>query len=140
MPGVTATTSPLGDADRRGRRRLLERRPTSVLFVATGALLTGVVQQLLSDNLPDSLGAGQPDGIDFLDLDGAAASVTGNAQHVLLDVAEPLLLDRAPGWSRVGDSVVQDGFPVFRRHLVVRPDGTRRKGLPSEGVGGQLCH
>jgi hypothetical protein len=127
------------NADRRGGRRLLERRPAAVLFVAAGASLTGIFQQPLSDTFPDSLGAGQPDGIGCLDLDGAAAAVTGNAQHMLPDVAEPLLLDRAAGWSCVGDSVSKDGLPVVRRHLVGRTDGTRRAGLPADG-GGQLCH
>jgi hypothetical protein len=95
--------------------------------------------QALSDILPDSVCAGQPDGIGFLDLDGAAATATFNAQHVPLDFAEPLLLDRAAGWSCGGDSVVGDGLPVFRRHLVGWTDGTRRAGRSVAG-GGQLFH
>ena len=44
-------------------RRLLERGPAAVLFVAAGPLPAGVVQQPLADVFPEGLGAGPPAGI-----------------------------------------------------------------------------
>jgi len=41
--------------------------------------------------------AGEPDRVGLLNLDGAAAAAAGDAQHMPLDVAEPLILDRIAG-------------------------------------------
>lgn len=58
------------------RRRLVERRPATVLFVAAGALLAAVVQQSLADIFPERVGAGEANGIGLLNFDGAAAAAT----------------------------------------------------------------
>jgi hypothetical protein len=81
--------------------------------VAAGALLACVVQQPLSDILPDRLGAGQPDRIGLLYHDGATAAATGDPQHVSLDVAEPLFVDRVAGRSGVGGSIVSIGVQIW---------------------------
>ena len=84
-------------------------------------------------------GGGQPDGIRLLYLDDAGAAPARDAEHVPLNVAELLHLDQIARRSRVGASVVQDGVPVFRRHLV----GRTRRGFSrhaSRDGGGHLFH
>ena len=58
----------------RRRRRLLERGPATVLFVAAGPLLAGIVQQALRDVLEDRVRAVEADRIDLLDLNNSAAA------------------------------------------------------------------
>jgi hypothetical protein len=105
--------------------RPLELGPAAVFFQAAGPLLTGIVQQPLADILPDRLGAGEPDGVDLLDLNGAAAAAAGDPQQVSLYLGQPLHPDRWGGRppAGIGTRVVQDGLPVFRRHFIAR---TRR--------------
>jgi hypothetical protein len=67
-------------------RQLFERRPAPVLFVTTGTLLAGVVQQPLPDVLPDRLGTVKPDRVDILDFHGPSAAAAGDSQHVALDL------------------------------------------------------
>jgi hypothetical protein len=111
------------------RRRLLERGPAAVFFVATGPLLAGVVEQPLTDILPDRLGSGQPDGVGLLDLDGAATAAAGDPQQVSLNVGQPLRPDGRSGRHGVcvGGDVVQDGPPILRRQLFGRADYRRRR-------------
>jgi hypothetical protein len=52
--------------------------------VATGPLLTGIVEQTLTDILADRLGSGQPEGVGLLDFDGAATAAAGDPQQVSL--------------------------------------------------------
>jgi len=52
--------------------------------VAAGPLLAGVVEQPLADVPPDRLGAGEPEGVSLLDLDGPPAAAAADPQHVLL--------------------------------------------------------
>ena len=75
------------------RRRLLERGPATVLFVATGALLTGVVEQTLTYVLPDGIFPVQSCGVGLLDFDGAATAAAGDPQQVSLNVGQPLRPD-----------------------------------------------
>ena len=83
-----------------------------------GPLLAGVVEQPLTDVLPDRLGSGQPDGVGLLDFDGPPAAAAGNPQQVLLYFGQPLRPDRGTGRTAVRCDVIQDGLPIFRRHLV----------------------
>lgn len=78
-----------------GARRLLERWPATVLFMAASSLLTGVVEQPLPDSLPLCLGAVQADGIGLLNFDGAATPLAGDPQQVSLYLGQPLRSDRA---------------------------------------------
>ncbi len=55
-------------------RRLLERGPAAVFFVAAGPLSAGIVEQPLAEVLPNRLGTGEPDGVGLLDLDGPTAA------------------------------------------------------------------
>ena len=73
------------------RRRLLERGPAAVFFVAAGPLLAGVVEQPLPDFLPDCVLPIEPDGVDLLDLDGPPAESAGDAEQVLRNLGRPPL-------------------------------------------------
>jgi hypothetical protein len=77
----------------------IRTRPAAVLFVAAGPLLAGVVDQPLADVSPDRLGAGEPDGVSLLDLDGPPAAAAADPQHVLLYLGQALRPDRRSGRS-----------------------------------------
>ena len=55
-----------------------------------GALLAGVVQQPLTDVLPDRRGPAEADGIRLLDLDGAAAAGARHPQDMPRSLGQPL--------------------------------------------------
>jgi hypothetical protein len=57
--------------------------------VPAGALLACIVQQSLRDLLPDDVATVEPDSVDGLDLHGALAPATRDAQHVTLDFRKP---------------------------------------------------
>ena len=62
-----------------------------------GTLLACVVQQSLAKIFPHRLGASQAYGIRLLYLDSASTAAAGDAEHMPLDVAELLFLDRVAG-------------------------------------------
>jgi hypothetical protein len=110
--------------------------------MAPGPLRAGVVEHALTDILPDRVRTVEPGGVRRLDLNGPCAAAADNPQNMLRNLAQPRP-DTCCAWARrtrVGDSVVQDGLPVFRRHLVGRTDGTRRAGLPADGSRRQFFH
>src|ERR1700733_6910658 len=83
----------LESGGRPARRRLLERGPAAVLFKTAGPLGTGIVEQSLSEVFPNRLGAGEPDGVGLLDLDGPPTPAAADPQHVLLYFGQTLRPD-----------------------------------------------
>jgi hypothetical protein len=77
------------------RRRLLKRGPATAFLKASRTLRAGVVQETLADVLPDRLGAGQPDSICLLDLDGPAAAGAPHPQNMLGNFGQPQRPDRS---------------------------------------------
>jgi hypothetical protein len=73
-----------------GRRRsgYVVARLAAVFFVAPGELLASVVQEPLTDVLPDRFRTVEPDGIQFLDLDGPAATPVAHPQYMLGELAQ----------------------------------------------------
>jgi hypothetical protein len=63
----------------------IECRPAAVVFMAAGPVLASVVEQPLSDILPDRVSAIQADRVGLLNFDDALATAAGNAQHVALN-------------------------------------------------------
>jgi hypothetical protein len=59
--------------------------------VAAGPLLAGVVEQPLSDILPDRLRSIQADRSGLLDFDDSQTAATGHPQNVALDLRQPHL-------------------------------------------------
>jgi len=71
-------------------RRLLERGPAAVFFVTTSPDLAGIVQQALSDVLPDRRLSVEANGVGLLDFDdpGAAGAGHPKAMPVILTTAQ----------------------------------------------------
>jgi DNA end-binding protein Ku len=86
--------------------------------MATRPLLAGVVEQALSDILPDRFRSIQPDSVDLLDLDGSPAAAAGDPQQMPMYFGKWLHSDRGAGRCAVRRSFVEHCLPVFRRHLV----------------------
>src|SRR6202048_1384331 len=88
-------------------RRLLERGPAAVFFVTTSPDLAGIVQQALSDVLPDRRLSVEPDGVGLLDFDdpGASGSRTPSeyAGKFRTAAAPGPSGPAAPGWRRQAD-------------------------------------
>jgi hypothetical protein len=68
--------------------------------VPAGPDLAGIVEQPLTDVLPDGLFPVQSCGVGLLDFDGAAAAAAGDPQQVSLNVGQLLRPDRGAGRSR----------------------------------------
>ena len=104
--------------------------------------LAGIVQQPLSDILPDRLCAVKPNGIGLLDFDDPAAAGAGDPQNMLGNFGQP---QRPDGRARrhragAGERVPQDGFPVFGRHGSPGPGvGVLRGSLPTAAASFSIC-
>ena len=106
------------EADRAARRRLLERRPAAVFFVAAGPDLTGITQQPLTYVLSDGVRTKEPDCAHRLDFNGPLAATARNPKHVALYLGQPPLagLGAVGGSSRVG----KHRLPIFGRERLQR--------------------
>jgi len=96
----------------------IERRPAAVFLMATVSPGARVVEQ----PCPTSRERGGSVQLKRVDLHGPTAASAGDSQQMPADVAEPLLPDRVDCGPGIGGDVVQDGLPVFGRHLVARTD------------------
>ena len=79
--------------------------------MAAGPLLTGIVQESLSNILPDPIAAIQTDGVGGLDFHGPLAPPAGDAQDVALNFGEAPLTHLGP--RRAGATVFEYRLPVF---------------------------
>src|SRR5215216_1171412 len=61
-------------------------------------------------------------GVGLLDLDNALTPATGDPQDMLADFGEALPCARSFRRSDFDLGVVQDGMPIFVRHLVLRTE------------------
>src|SRR5258708_21430111 len=83
----------------------VKSRPAPVLFVSSGALLAGVVEQSLRDVLPDRVAAIQSDRIGSLDFHGPLAATARDSQHVALNLGKTALPQLGSG--RIGARVFE---------------------------------
>ena len=65
--------------------------------MAAGPLLAGVVEQALTDVLPDRVRTVEPDGVRLLDLDGPGAAAAAHPQNMLGNFGQPQRPDRGAG-------------------------------------------
>src|SRR5271168_3910020 len=73
--------------------------PATVFFMAPGPLRAGVVEQALTDILPDRVRTVEPGGVRLLDLDGPGAAAAANHQNILRSFAQPRS-DTCWAWAR----------------------------------------
>ncbi len=104
--------------------------------MAAGPLPAGIVQEPLSDVLPDCVAAVEADRVDGLDFHGPVAAPAGHAQHVPGDHRKPACAH--PDAVGAGAGILQDRIPVFGGQRSVRSRHGGR-GLP-RGFGGQPFH
>src|SRR5260221_9017906 len=105
--------------------------------MAPGPLRAGVVEQALTEILPDRVRTVEPGGVRLLDLDGPGAAAAAHPQNMLRNLAQPrpdTCCARARR-TRVGAGVVQQRLPVFRRQILVGSQSARGRGLPADGSG-----
>lgn len=69
-------------------------RPASILLVPAGANGAGLIEQPLTDVLPEGLLAIEPNGVCLLNFDDPRAALALDAEQMALDVRKPALLDR----------------------------------------------
>lgn len=108
--------------------------------MASRPLRAGVVQQPLSDILPERVCAVEARGIDLLDLDRSAAAAAPDPQKMLRYLIQP---QRPCGRRRIGfrARVVQQRSPVFDREVVCRSKSRRwRRFLVDCDAGGEFLH
>ena len=74
--------------------------------MAPGPLSAGVVEQALTDILPDRVRTVEPGGVRLLDLDGPGAAAAAHPQNMLRNLAQPrpghLLRPGPENWRRRG--------------------------------------
>lgn len=91
--------------------------PAAVLFVPTGAIGAGLVEQALGDIFPERVRSEAAHGFRLLHLDNPRAARAFDPQHMALDVSESALVDRHLGLAGRA-RVVQQGFPHRIGHRI----------------------
>jgi hypothetical protein len=105
--------------------------------MAPGALLARVVEQTLSDILPDRLRPVETNGVSLLNLDDAGATPAGHPQQAALDFRKRPLSHLGAG--RAGARILEQRIPIFGRKRRIR--SCSRRGRPSghrQQVGGGI--
>jgi hypothetical protein len=121
-------------------RRLghVEGRPAAVFLMAPGSIAAGVIEQPLTDILPDRLQTVAPRGVRLLNLDRPAAAPAAHPEKVLgyLPKLQQASGRAGAGADRFGARVLQQGLPVFRRQIVVRGQPAYGRSLSAD----RSCH
>ena len=102
-------------------------RASSRLSHGAGPLRACIVQQALSDGLPQRLGPIEADRIDLLDFHSSAAAPASHSQQVVGNLVQPLRAEGRPGvrGGPIRARVVQEGSPIFRRQIGIRRQSRR---------------
>jgi len=103
--------------------------------VAAGALLAGVIQQPLSDILPERVRTIEAGGVDLLDLDDPGAAAAAHPQNMLRNLAQPQRPSGGAHRPGLGARVVQERLPVFWRQIIVRSQSWPRRHLSADDSG-----
>ena len=111
--------------------------------MAPGPPRAGVVEQALTDILPDRIWTVEPGGVRLLDLDSPGAAATFNPQNMLMNLAQPrpdTCCARARRTSVGAGGVIQQRLPVFRRQILVGSQTARGRGfLPTAAAIFSIC-
>jgi hypothetical protein len=103
------------------------------------SICAGLVEETLADILPDRALPVEPDRVCLLDFDDPQATLTLDAQDVLLDIGEGALLDRLRELcfrSRIGEH----GLPHLIRHGIAWGRVMRRAISSRRSLTGQFLH